>query len=229
MGIRRRHPRFAAERALTRWRTGAPVTVGLAVTLAGATASAKPAQQPEESDFIRTLGCDEETLALQEGDRLAAAGNYEAARLEFGRAWTVWRLPGVLFKRAVAEERSGHLVEAFISYGELMMMTEPDSSYMRGLADYESRDAAAVAAMRAEADRSIGVLVNRVSELELDCPAGVRITVDGRDVVARDGRMLVTAGKHVVAANVSGRTDAAHVECKAGSSRKVTLLGGAAR
>jgi hypothetical protein len=228
---RRRGPRLGGERPPTRWRTpGVPATVGLAITLAGSQASAQiappaPVAAPgSDHDFIRTLGCEDETLALKKGDELAAAGDFEAARHEYARAWTVWRLPNILFKRAAAEERSGHVIEAIASYGELMLMTEPDSTFMRGFSTYESHDAAAVEALRAEADRSLSELVEQVSELEIETPAGTRLTIDGHEALLRDGRILVTAGEHVLTATATGRTETLHVNCKGGATEKVTLL-----
>ena len=208
-------------------RLGVHAAVALAIVVAGAPAFAE--STAEGSDLIRTLGCDEELLAFKEGEKLAEAGNYETARLEFARAWKVWRFPDVLFKLAVAEERSGHPVEAVASYGELMALTEPDTSYMRVVATYASFDAKAMEAIRVQADQSLALLIHHLGEVEVSCPLGTRLTVDGRAATVVDGRLWVTPGKHVVVATQTGKTETVNVDAKAGVWKKLTLLGGADR
>ncbi len=209
------------------WRSGVPAAIGLAVVLAGSDAPAQSAGP--ESEFISELGGDEELRAWREGEVLIAAGDYEAARLKFALAWTVWRFPDVLFKRALAEERSGHPVDAIASYGELLTLTEPETEYMHMLATFRSQAPSAIDAMRAQADRSLALLLRRVGDLEIDGPPGVRISVDGHAVSLRNGRVFVTAGAHLVVAIFGGKMHAVRVQCEAGSSKRVTLLGGADR
>lgn len=200
-----------------------PVTM-----LAGAPTAAKPAD--DDGEFIRTLGVDEQARALEEGERFAASGDYEGARLKFADAWTVWRLPSVLLRLAVAEERCGRFIDALKSYGELKELTDPASDYVRSLASYDSYDPEAIDAMRIHADLSLARLVERVGQLEVDHPPGATVSIDGHLVANLDEQPIwVRAGVHRVSATLGDATESMSVECVAGSRKVVTVLGGSAR
>ena len=226
---------MASRRSMSRRSNSTPTprrrmaaNAGPAMTNEGATTAAKPSD--DGGDFIRTLGVDEETRALEEGDRLAASGDYEGARLNFARAWAVWRLPSILLKLAVAEERCGRFVDALRSYGELRTLTDPASDYVRSVASSESHSAEAIAALRAHADRSLALLVERVARLVVDHPPGAEVSIDGHRVPSVVGEPIwVSAGEHVVSAKLADAIESINVECAAGASEIITVFGGAGR
>jgi len=193
---------------------------------AGPTTHSKPSD--DGGDFIRSLGIDEETRALEDGDRLAASGDYEGARVAYARAWRVLRLPSVLLKLAAAEERCGRLVDALRSYGELIKLTEPGSDYTASVASDHPDVSETLKATRRHAEQKLTLLVERVGRLEVDCPHGAKVSIDGHEVPGpTDQPIWVEAGAHVIDASLGQITECVTVHCRAGTIQTITVLRGA--
>ncbi len=56
---------------------------------------------------------------FEEGVARVKAGNIEGARVSFAQAYTVLHKPTILWNLALAEEKTGHLVEALGHFKEL--------------------------------------------------------------------------------------------------------------
>ncbi|MBV9945896.1 MAG: hypothetical protein JOZ69_03510, partial [Myxococcales bacterium] len=102
----------------------------------------------------------EAQVRFEEGLARVKASNFEGARMSFTQAHAVLRKPPILWNLALAEEKSGHPVEA-VSHFRL---------FARLAASSEDR---------AGAEKHIAALAGQVGRLDVDAPAGAEIVVDG--------------------------------------------------
>lgn len=147
---------------------------------------------------------------FDEGVKLTEAGEHESARVKFNQAWALLENSAILFNLARSEELSDHPVEA-LEHFRRFAKAPPDSK----ISD----------AQRQRTTESIAELTKKVGQIEIEAPAGARITVDGRAIDADDpDPVIVTPGKHVVEAISNGKVRSVTVECAAGAIIKASLL-----
>ncbi len=138
-----------------------------------------------------------------EGIARVKKGDFEAARLSFAQAYTVLHKPVILWNLALAEEKSGHVVEALGHFREL------DRAPMAG------ED-------RAKAKKHVETLMAQTGHIEVVAAAGTKVDVDGADagVTPLADAVDVLPGKHHVVAGEKA-TDA---DVSAGETAHVSFL-----
>lgn len=97
---------------------------------------------------------------FEEGLRRVRKGDFEAARLSFEQAYVVLHKPDILWNLALAEQKSGHKLEAIGHFRQL------------------ERDAEG-AADRTRAGKHVKELSAQTAHLEVTAPAGSQVSVDG--------------------------------------------------
>lgn len=146
-----------------------------------------------------------------EGLDLADAGKHEEARLKFQQAAAVLKAPSVLFNLARAEQLTGHDLEAVDHFRQFLRASEHDPK----ITD----------AMRDKARQHIGALSAKLGQIEVDVPAGARVTVDGAPAPeAPSEPVAVKPGRHVVEATFEGRVKSVTVDAAAGAVAKATIV-----
>lgn len=185
------------------------VTLLLATTLTAIAAAPAAAQPAKPGTTAKPLSPEDEARArFHEGVALADAGDHEAARLKFNQAWALFKSPIVLYNLALAEQLSGHPVEALEHYRLFGKMTDPKITDVQ----------------RQRAAESIADLSKTVGQIEIEAPPGARVSVDGKPVEVGEAPVPVTPGKHVVEALVDGKVRSVTVECGAGNVTRARLL-----
>ena len=185
---------------------GAIVLVSVVTTAPSYAQSAKPAPSTSAQDSATA----EARARFDEGIKLAEAGEHESARLKFSQAWALLKSPAILFNLARSEQLSNHPVEALEHYRQFAK-TPPDPK----ITDVQRQRAA----------ENIAELAKKVGQIEVEAPAGARITVDGRAIDAgTTDPVPVTPGKHVVEAIFDGKVKSVTVECTVGTITKARLI-----
>jgi hypothetical protein len=147
---------------------------------------------------------------FKEGLELAAASNFEGARLKFLQALAVLKTPAVFFNLALTEQKTGHDVEAVEHY--------------RAFLDKSDSDARITDAMRERAHGNIAELEKRLLRIEVDAPYEAKISIDGKPVDRPMKQPIVVApGKHKVEAALGGKIDGVTVEGVSGQVVKAKL------
>ena len=156
---------------MTRTRTALTLALLLATGAAAAQAPPSPAAVAEARE------------RFQRGVALSEERNYNAAMVEFQRAFELTRNPAVLFNISATHELTGHYVEA-----------------LDAMLDYERlapRDT--VAQRRAEIDATLGRLRGRIGTLVVRFEAeGLDVRVDGLQRAVTEARagLRLSAGRH---------------------------------
>ena len=185
---------------------GAVVLVSLSTAEPSYAEPAKPAPSTSAQDSATA----EARARFDEGIKLVEAGDHESARLKFNQAWALLKSPAILFNLARSEQLSNHPVEALEHYRQFAK-TPPDPK----VTDVQRQRAA----------ENITELAKKVGQIEIEAPAGARITVDGRAIDAGNTDPVpVTPGKHVVEAIFDGKVKSVTVECTAGTITKAKLI-----
>ncbi len=174
-------------------------TLLVAASLAWATpALAQPAADPTREANER----------FRRGVELTDAGDYQAALVEFRRAWELGHNPAVLFNLSATQEAAGRYAEALDSLREF-----------RGLAP-----AGVVATRRTELEAAEARLLSRVGTVvvAIDTP-GLRVRLDGapRDAAEARAGLRVNVGTHRVALEAPGFVSREDVREVAGESTVV--------
>lgn len=154
---------------------------------------------------------------FKEGLDLADSGKFEEARLKFLQASAVRNPPpSVLYNLAVAEQKTGHDVEAVDHY--------------RAFLTKSTNDARIPDAMRDKAKQNIALLLPKVAQLDIDVPSGAKVSVDGKplDELPKEA-LAVSGGRHTVEASLNGRVKSVSVDALVGqvTKAKVDLDSGA--
>jgi len=170
-------------------------------TLAGGTAMA-PASARAADKSTR-----EAEARFQEGLARVKNHDFEAARLSFAQAYTVLHRPQILWNLALAEEKTGHVVEAL--------------QHFRGVAD----DAGA-GADRANAQRHVDALMALTGHIEVKAPPGAQVTVDGSTSLTAPlaAAIDVVPGRHVVDADVAVGPRSIPIEVAEGQVARVNFV-----
>ncbi len=143
-----------------------------------------------------------------EGLDRVKAGDFEAARVSFMQAYAVLHKPDILWNLALAEQKSGHPVEAIGHFKQVRKAARSDAD-------------------RAGADRHIAELMDQTAHIEVSAPSGAQVTVDGAamGMSPLPEPLDVAAGKHhVEVAVAAGDTRAADAEAVTGQVVRVSFL-----
>ena len=145
---------------------------------------------------------------FEEGLERVKVGDFEAARLSFAQAYTVLRRPAILWNLALAEEKTGHLVDAL--------------SHFKVVA----RDATAAPGDRDVAQRHAAALMDRTGHIAVDAPSGAVLTVDGdptESVAPLAEPLDVAPGHHAVEARLGRGHKTLEVDAAAGQVARLTF------
>lgn len=144
-----------------------------------------------------------------EGIARVKKGDYEAARISFAQAYVVLRKPDILWNLALAEEKSGHPLEALGHFKELTRDAEADVD-------------------RANAQKHVADLMSETGHLDVHAAPGTLVTIDG---VQKAGAapfaepIDVLPGTHVVEGRAAEDVKSVTVWVGGGETR-VAAIGG---
>jgi hypothetical protein len=145
---------------------------------------------------------------FEEGVARVKAGNIEGARVSFAQAYTVLHKPTILWNLALAEEKTGHLVEALGHFKELA----------RGAQDGGDD--------RGNAEKHVGALMAQTGHLDVSAPAGTPLFVDSAAAAVAPfaDPLDVSVGRHHLhAQTIQGPQDTT-VDVAAGQIVHVNLM-----
>jgi hypothetical protein len=145
---------------------------------------------------------------FEEGLERVKTGDYEAARISFAQAYALLKRPAILWNLALAEEKTGHLVDALTHFKHV------------------ARDASASPGDREDAERHAIALAARTGHIDIQAPAGSALRVDGDAIEATaplEEPLDVTVGHHVVEARWADGARSAAADVGAGQVAHVTL------
>lgn len=143
-----------------------------------------------------------------EGLDRVKAGDFEAARVSFTEAYAVLHKPDILWNLALAEQKSGHLVDSITHFKQVRKMAKSDAD-------------------RAGADRHIAELMTQTAHIDVAAQSGGQVTVDGTAMgLAPLAEPLdVAAGRHHVGVvDARGATRSADVDAVDGQVVRVSFL-----
>ena len=144
---------------------------------------------------------------FQEGLARVKSRDFEGARLSFAQAYTVLHRPQILWNLALAEEKTGQVVEAL--------------QHFRGVAG----DPAA-GPDRANAQRHVDSLMALTGHIDVKAPPGAQVSVDGSSTFTAPlaAPIDVVPGRHVVDADVSVGPRSIPVEVAEGQIARVNFV-----
>ncbi len=144
---------------------------------------------------------------FEEGVARVKAGNIEGARMSFAQAYALVRKPTILWNLALAEEKTGHPLEALSHFRELA----------RGAQNADDRG---------NAEKHIGGLMAQTGHLDVVAPAGTQLLVDGAAVAILPlaEAVDVSAGRHRLEVHTDQGARDADVEVAAGQLLHVSLI-----
>ncbi len=169
---------------------------------AAALALAAPARAADEKATREAQG------RFVEGIARVKAGDFEGARMSFAQAYTVLHKPDILWNLALAEDKSGHLVDSLAHFKQL------------------ARDGA-TEADRAKANKHVDQLMTETGHIEVAAPPGAQVMVDGESagVAPLAAAVDVPPGKHHVELRpVQGAPKATDTDAFAGQTARVSFL-----
>jgi hypothetical protein len=181
----------------TRARLLAPA---LTLVLAGALAPA-----PARADDKATRDAQ---ARFEEGLERVKASDFEAARVSFTQAYAVLKKPDILWNLALAEEKSGHLVDALAHFKKVRTAAKND------------RD-------RAGAERHIADLMPQTAHIDVQAASGAPLTLDGIGVGMAPlvEPLDVAAGHHHIEVGLAqGTTKSADCDAVVGQMVHVSFL-----
>jgi hypothetical protein len=146
---------------------------------------------------------------FEEGVARVKDGDFEAARISFAQAYAVLHKPDILWNLALAEQKSGHPLEA-IGHFKLL---QP------GLKGAE----------KAAAAKHVAELSALTAHVDVAAPAGAQVLIDGAAIgVAPLGDVVdVTAGRHhVEIRGAQGGSKAADTDAVTGQVVRVNFIQG---
>jgi hypothetical protein len=143
-----------------------------------------------------------------EGIARVKAGDFEGARMSFAQAYTVLHKPDILWNLALAEDKSGHLVDALAHFKQLAHDGATDAD-------------------RAKANKHVDQLMAETGHIEVAAPPGAQVMVDGESagVAPLAAAVDVAPGKHRVELRpVQGAPKATETDAFAGQTARVSFL-----
>jgi hypothetical protein len=143
---------------------------------------------------------------FEEGVTRVKAGNIEGARISFAQAYALVRKPTILWNLALAEEKTGHAVEALNHFRELARVQTGDDG--------------------ANAEKHIGELMAQTGHLDVIAPAGTQLLIDGAAVASLPlaNAVDVSAGRHHLEVHTAQGARDADVEVQPGQLLRVSLI-----
>lgn len=162
------------------------------------------AATPARADDVTTK---EAQARFEEGLGRVKDGDFEGARVSFAQAYAVLKKPDILWNLALAEQKSGHPVEAIGHFKQLQHDARTDAD-------------------RTNAAKHVTDLLIQTGHIEVAAAVGAQVTVDGSmvGVAPLADQVDVAAGKHhVEAANAQGKK-AADVDAALGQVVHVSFL-----
>ncbi len=182
-------------------RTRAPfAALTLTLVLAGGLASS-----PARADDKATRDAQ---ARFEEGLGRVKAGDFEAARVSFTQAYAVLKKPDILWNLALAEEKSGHLVDALGHFKKVRTAAKNDHD-------------------RAGAERHIADLSPQTAHIDVAAPSGSPLTLDGIGVGMAPliEPLDVAPGRHHVEVGLAqGTTKSADCDAVLGQVVRVSFL-----
>jgi len=147
---------------------------------------------------------------FEEGVARVKAGDIEGARLSFAQAYAVVHKPTILWNLALAEEKTGHALDALTHFREL------------------ARGAPSGGDDRGNAEKHIGALMAQTGHLDVTAPAATQLFMDGTAVGTApfSDPFDVAVGKHhlQVRSSQSWREVDVDVDVGAGQLLHVDLM-----
>jgi hypothetical protein len=144
-----------------------------------------------------------------EGLARVKSGDYEAARLSFVQAYVVLHKPDILWNLALAEEKSGHPLDALRHFKELTATASADVD-------------------RASAQKHAAALMGQTGHIDVRAPSGTPLTLDGVQDAGTTPLVEpldVAPGKHVIEGKLPEGTKSVAVDVAAGEVAVATLTG----
>jgi hypothetical protein len=144
---------------------------------------------------------------FNEGLARVKSGDFEAARISFEQAYVVIHKPDILWNLALAEEKSGHPLDALHHFKELTSTAAADTD-------------------RASAQKHVAGLMAQMGHIDVQAPAGTMVTVDGvqsAGVAPLPEPVDVTPGRHVVEGKLTDGTRSVTVDTAPGETARVTI------
>jgi len=166
------------------------------------------AATPARADDVTTK---EAQARFEEGLGRVKDGDFDGARVSFAQAYAVLKKPDILWNLALAEQKSGHPVEAIGHFKQLQRDARTDGD-------------------RVNASKHVTDLLIQTGHIEVAAVAGAQVTVDGSAVgmAPLADQVDVAAGKHHVEATTAQGAKAADVDAALGQVVHVSFLEAAA-
>jgi len=147
---------------------------------------------------------------FEEGIARVKGGDYEGARVSFKQAYAVLRKPEILWNLALAEQKSGHVVDAITHFKQVQreVPAGPD---------------------RASAAKHVADLLPLTAHIDVVAPSGMQVSLDGTALgVAPLGDTLdVEVGRHhIEIRSAQGATKSADADAVVGQTAHVSFLTG---
>lgn len=144
---------------------------------------------------------------FEEGLARVKGGDFEGARLSFAEAYAVLKKPDILWNLALAEQKSGHPVEAIGHFKQLQHDARTDAD-------------------RVNASKHVTDLLVQTGHIEVAATTGTQVSVDGSivGVAPLADQVDVAAGKHHVEATTSQGKKSADVDAALGQVVHVSFL-----
>lgn len=145
---------------------------------------------------------------FEEGLDRVKTGDFEGARISFAQAYAALKRPAILWNLALAEEKTGHLVEALSHFKRVV------------------RDKSAATGDRDEAQRHAVALTGRIGHIDVQAPPGSTVHLDGdaaEVVVPLLEPLDVTPGRHAVDVRLGSASRTIAIDAPAGQVVRVTL------
>lgn len=147
---------------------------------------------------------------FEEGIARVKGGDYEGARVSFKQAYAVLRKPEILWNLALAEQKSGHVVDAITHFKQVQreVPAGPD---------------------RASAAKHVTDLLPLTAHIDVVAPSGMQVSLDGTALgVAPLGDTLdVEVGRHhIEIRSAQGATKSADADAVVGQTAHVSFLTG---
>lgn len=171
-----------------------------ALALAAILAAAAPAR----ADDVTTK---EAQARFEEGLGRVKDGDFEGARVSFAQAYAVLKKPDILWNLALAEQKSGHPVEAIAHFKQLQRDARTDAD-------------------RVNASKHVTDLLIQTGHIEVAAVAGSQVSVDGNvvGIAPLADQVDVASGKHHVEAATAQGKKAADIDAALGQVVHVSFL-----
>jgi hypothetical protein len=162
------------------------------------------AAAPTRADDVTTKAAQ---ARFEEGLGRVKDGDFEGARVSFAQAYAVLKKPDILWNLALAEQKSGHPVEAIAHFKQLQKDARADGD-------------------RVMASKHVTDLLVQTGHIDVAAVTGAQVTVDGSvvGVAPLADQVDVAAGKHHVEATSAQGAKSADVDAALGQVVHVSFL-----